>query len=72
MEEKTRDEPVTAHWWSRGLGYAVLGLACEALAVAFYICWVLPKCAWLNFTGQIPRHPRDPQTWQSHDKEGKF
>jgi hypothetical protein len=39
----------------------LLGWACEALAVATYICWVLPKTAWLRMTGHIPRN-----------KEGKW
>lgn len=38
-----------------GLGYAILGLAMEAAAVAFYVGWVLPRTAWLRLTGRIPR-----------------
>jgi hypothetical protein len=44
----------------RGLGYAILGWLLEGLAVAYYICWVLPRCAWLHWTGQLPR--RDDAT----------
>jgi hypothetical protein len=60
----------TERW--RALGYTLLRLICDAYAVGYYVCYVLPRCAWLRVTGQIPRTPRDPQTWQSHEKEGKF
>jgi hypothetical protein len=56
----------------RGLGYSVLGWVACVYAIAHYALWVLPRCAWLYWSGQIPRNPRDPDTWQSHDKEGKF
>ena len=37
-----------------GWGDSVLGYACEVLAVATYVCWVLPKVAWMRWTGRIP------------------
>ena len=55
----------------RGLGYTVLGWLACAYAVLHYVFWAFPRCAWLYWSGQIPRDPRDPHTWQSHDKEGK-
>ena len=54
----------------RGLGYSLLGWGACVYALAHCALWVLPKCAWLNWTGQIPP-PEDPHTWQTHDKEGK-
>jgi hypothetical protein len=38
-----------------GWGDTLLGLACEGLAVACYVCWVLPRTMWLRWTGRIPR-----------------
>ena len=55
----------------RGLGYTLLGWTLNVLAVVHYVGWTLPRTAWLSWSGQIPRDPRDPHTWQSHDKEGK-
>ena len=41
----------------RGLGYLLLGWACEAWAYAVYFAWILPRMLWLRSTGQIPRSP---------------
>ena len=47
------------HPESRWPGWAdtLLGWACEALAVCYYVGYVLPRCAWLTWTGQIPSPP---------------
>ena len=54
----------------RGVGYMLLGVAILVYAVLHYACWVLPRCAWLNWTGQIPP-PHDPRRWTETTKEGK-
>ena len=41
----------------RGLGYTLLGWGVEVFGWAYYLCWVLPRTAWLTYTGRIP--PRD-------------
>lgn len=42
----------------RGLGYTVLGVACEGWAWTVYFGWILPRMVWLRATRQIPRIPR--------------
>lgn len=54
-----------------GVGYTCIAYAVCVYAIAHYACWTLPRCAWLRYTGQIPP-PRDPRTWQTHDRESKF
>ena len=42
------------HLWN-GYGDSVLGWLLEAGAVVCYVCWVLPRAAWLRLTGRIPK-----------------
>jgi len=55
----------------RGLGYMLLGGLILVYAVLHYACWVLPRCAWMHWTGQIPA-PSDPARWRDTNKDGKF
>jgi hypothetical protein len=48
----------------------LLGWLCSFYAVGHYLFWVLPRCAWLHYTGRIT--PRDPAYWRDTHKEGKF
>jgi hypothetical protein len=54
---------------STGWLYTLLGWLCCAYAMAHYVCYVLPRCAWLHYTGRIT--PRDPAHWTDTTKEGK-
>ena len=38
-----------------GYGDSVLGWACEVVAIACYVCWVLPRTIWMRFTGRRPK-----------------
>ena len=52
-----------------GLGYTVLGWLACAYATAHYLFWVLPRTAYLHYTGRIT--PRDDGYWKDTNKEGK-
>lgn len=32
----------------------LLGWLCCAYAIAHYVCYTLPRCAWLHYTGRLP------------------
>jgi len=49
----------------------LLGGLILVYAVLHYACWVLPRCAWMHWTGQIPA-PSDPARWRDTNKDGKF
>ena len=36
-----------------GLGSTLLGWLCLASAVAHFVLWTLPRCAWLHSTGRL-------------------
>jgi len=46
--------------WHRAIGYTLLSWLCCAYALAHYVAWTLPRCAWLRYTGQIPAPPTPP------------
>jgi hypothetical protein len=50
--------------------YTLLGWLCLSFACVHFLCWTLPKCAWLYYTGRIT--PCDPEHWTDTNKEGKF
>lgn len=33
--------------------YTLLGWLCSFYAVGHYLCWILPRTAWLHYTGRI-------------------
>lgn len=37
-----------------GLGYTLLRWLCLGYAVAHFVLWTLPRCAWLHYTGRLP------------------
>lgn len=55
------------------VGYTILSYTLRTYAVLHYVCWTLPRCAWLHYTGQIPP-PADPSRFSETDigKDGKF
>lgn len=36
------------------LGYTLRSWALRASARGVYLCWILPRWAWLRYTGRIP------------------
>ena len=36
-----------------GLGSTLLGWLCLGSAVAHFVLWTLPRCAWLHYTGRL-------------------
>jgi hypothetical protein len=59
----------TERW--RALGYTLLSWALQASMVAHYVCWTLPRCGWLYYTGQLPP-PSKETSWTDTGREGKF
>jgi hypothetical protein len=53
------------------VGYTILSYTLRAYAVGAYIFWILPKTAWLYWSGQIPP-PEDPSSFTETHQEGKF
>ena len=54
-----------------GVGYTCIAYAVCLYAIVAYVFWLLPKTAWLHYTGQIPPS-RDPRHWTETQKHGKF
>lgn len=52
------------------LGDTLLSYGLRAYTVAHYVCWTLPRWAWLRWTGQLPP-PSDPGQWTDTNREGK-
>jgi len=38
----------------QGLAFLLLGWLCLGSAVAHFVLWTLPRCAWLHTTGRLP------------------
>jgi hypothetical protein len=55
----------------RGLGYTLLGHAVCVCAVAYYVCWVIPRTWWLHWTGRHGTPPQEDQRWSDTTREGK-
>jgi len=45
-----------------GLGSMLLGWLCLGYAVAHFVLWTLPRCAWLHTTGRLPL--TDARDWR--------
>jgi hypothetical protein len=43
------------------IGYTLLSWLCQAYAVVYYALYILPRTAWLHYTGQIPPPPALPR-----------